>query len=66
MSAVQCWLHDSDADVHDADLLEGWTLDGGDIIPADLRCARKQGPAEDDRRRPATDITVWAPRDVFS
>lgn len=60
--AAQCWLHPADADVHDADLLEGWLLDGGVVIPVALRCAREQGPGQDWRRRPATDINVEAVR----
>jgi hypothetical protein len=59
---AQCWLHPDDADVHDADLLEGWLLDTGEVIPAALRCARGQGAGQDWRRRPATDISVEAVR----
>jgi hypothetical protein len=57
-----CWLHPDDADVHDVDLLEGWLLDDGEVIPAALRCARAKGPGQDWRRRPATAITVEAVR----
>lgn len=59
--STQCWLH-PEGQEHAVDLLEGWVTDTNDVIPADLRCARKQGPAEEWRRRPATDITVWQVR----
>ncbi len=52
-----CWLH-PDREEHPVALLEGWRLDTGVVIPADLRCAREQGPDQEYRRVPATEITV--------
>lgn len=55
-----CMLHPADDNTHTVTLLEGWLTDRGDVIPADLRCARAQGPDEDHRRRPASDINYGA------
>lgn len=61
-TGAQCWLHPADSGTHAVALLEGWLTDRGDVIPAELRCARAQGPGEDWRRRPASDINVQAVR----
>ncbi|MFI5938083.1 hypothetical protein [Actinoplanes sp. NPDC051494] len=61
-TGVLCQLHTADSDVHPVDLLEGWQLDDGVIIPAALRCARDRGPEQDWRRVPADRINAGAVR----
>ncbi len=59
---AQCWLHPV-GEEHDVVLLEGW-FDGatGEVIPADMRCAREHGRHDDWRRLPADRINVGSVR----